>query len=382
MKVAVIGATGAVGREMTRILEERRFPVDTFVPLASARSVGRTVRFADAEHEVRELTVDALAGVDVAFVSAGATASRAFLPDIVAAHGTVCIDNSSAFRMDPGCPLSIPEVNPEALEGWPRPGIIAVPNCTTIAAMLPIGPLHRAAGLRRLVLSSYQAVSGAGQKGTRELAEQIDKLQGQVESLARPDHASLPQGELFAKPIAFNVVAKIGEFEDDGFTGEEAKMMAEPRKILSLPDLDVLATSVRVPVVTGHAVSILAEFSRPIDVAEARAVLSAAPGVTLMDDPAADVFPSPLDAAGRDDALRRADPAGARPCRRARALQLRGQPPQGRGARRDPDRRGAVSGRGSRMNRDERRQRRVRIVVIVLVLGMLGALALSFTVPR
>jgi aspartate-semialdehyde dehydrogenase len=302
MKVAVIGATGAVGREMTRILEERGFPVDAFVPLASARSVGRTVPFADAEHEVRELTVDALAGVDVAFVSAGATASRAFLPDIVAAHGTVCIDNSSAFRMDPGCPLSIPEVNPEALAGWPRPGIIAVPNCTTITAMLPVGPLHRAAGLRRLVLSSYQAVSGAGQKGTRELAEQIDKLQGQVESLGRPDRASLPQGELFAKPIAFNVIAKIGEFEDDGFTGEEAKMMAEPRKILSLPDLDVLATSVRVPVVTGHAVSILAEFSRPIDVTEARAVLSAAPGVTLMDDPAADVFPSPLDAAGRDDA--------------------------------------------------------------------------------
>ena len=302
MKVAVIGATGAVGREMTRILEERRFPVDAFVPLASARSAGRTVRFAGAEHEVRELTVDALAGVDLAFVSAGATASRAFLPDVVTAHGTVCIDNSSAFRMDPDCPLSIPEVNPEALDGWPRPGIIAVPNCTTITAMLPIGPLHRAAGLRRLVLSSYQAVSGAGQKGTRELAEQIDKLHGQVESLARPDPASLPQGELFAKPIAFNVVAKIGEFEADGFTGEETKMMAEPRKILSLPDLDVLATSVRVPVVTGHAVSILAEFSRPIDVSEARAVLAAAPGVTLMDDPAADVFPSPLDAAGRDDA--------------------------------------------------------------------------------
>ena len=140
-----------------------------------------TVRFADAEHEVRELTVDALAGVDLAFVSAGATASRAFLPDIVTTYGTVCIDNSSAFRMDPDCPLSIPEVNPEALEGWPRPGIIAVPNCTTITAMLPIGPLHRAAGLRRLVLSSYQAVSGAGQKGTRELAEQVDKLHGQVE---------------------------------------------------------------------------------------------------------------------------------------------------------------------------------------------------------
>jgi aspartate-semialdehyde dehydrogenase len=303
MKVAVIGATGAVGREMARILEERRFPVEEFVPLASARSAGRVVPFAGEEHAVRELTVDAAAGVDVAFVSAGATTSRAFLPGIAAAHGTVCIDNSSAFRMDPDCPLSIPEVNPEALEGWPRPGVIAVPNCTTITAMLPIGPLHRAAGLRSLVLSSYQAVSGAGHRGTRELAEQVETLHGQVESLAHPDPAALPTPELFAKTIAFNVVAKIGEFEADGFTGEEAKMMAEPRKILSAPDLEVIATSVRVPVVTGHAVSILATFGRAIDVAEARAVLSRAPGVTLMDDPASGVFPSPLDAAGRDDAL-------------------------------------------------------------------------------
>ncbi len=303
LKVAVIGATGAVGREMARIMHERGFPVEEFVPLASARSAGRSVTFAGREHEVRELTVAAAAGVDVAFVSAGATTSRAFLPGIVEAHGTVCIDNSSAFRMDPACPLSIPEVNPEALEGWPRAGIIAVPNCTTITAMLPIGPLHRAAGLRSLVLSSYQAVSGAGHKGTRELAEQIDKLAGQVETLGHPDHAALPQGVLFAKTIAFNVVAKIGEFEPDGFTGEETKMMAEPKKILSAPDLQVLATSVRVPVVTGHAVSILAEFARPIDVAEARAIMASAPGVTLMDDPAANVFPSPLDAAGGDDAL-------------------------------------------------------------------------------
>jgi aspartate-semialdehyde dehydrogenase len=304
MNVAVIGVTGAVGREMLRILEERDFPVDRLIPLASVRSAGRSVVFRGAEHTVRELTVDAAAGAEVAFVSAGATTSRSFLPGIVEAYGTMCIDNSSAFRMDPACPLSIPEVNPEALEGWPKPGIIAVPNCTTITALLPIGPLHRAAGLRSLVLSSYQAVSGAGQKGTRELAEQVEKLAGQVESLARPEPGALPTAELFAKPIAFNVVAKVGSFEGtEGFTGEEIKMMAEPKKILSAPELQVLATSVRVPVVTGHAVSILAEFDRPIDVAEARAILSNAPGVTLMDDPAADVFPSPLDAAGGDDAL-------------------------------------------------------------------------------
>jgi aspartate-semialdehyde dehydrogenase len=204
--------------------------------------------------------------------------------------------------MDPSCPLVVADVNPEALDGWPKPGVVAVPNCTTIAAVLAVGPLHRAAGLRSLVLSSYQAVSGAGQKGTRELAEQIEKLGGQVEALAHPDRDVLPTGDVFARPIAFNVVAQIGEFEADGFTGEEVKMMAEPKKVLSAPDLDVLATSVRVPVVTGHAVSILATFARPIDVAEARSLLDAAPGVTLMDDPEHGVFPTPLDAAGRDDA--------------------------------------------------------------------------------
>jgi len=303
MNVAVIGATGAVGREMTRILQEREFPVDRFVPLASARMPGRSVVFHGEEHEVRELTVDALAGIDLAFISAGAAISKRFLPDIVAAHAAVCIDNSSAFRMDPDVPLSIPAVNPEALEGWPRPGIIAVPNCTTVTAMLAVGPLHRVAGCTSLVLSSYQAVSGAGWKGTRELADQIEMLHGHVESLTHPDLTLMPAAEVFAKPIAFNVIAKVGEFEADGFTGEESKMMAEPRKILAAPNLHVVATSVRVPVVTGHAVSILAEFARPIDVAEARLVLYDAPGVVLMDDPEKGVFPSPLEAAGLDEAL-------------------------------------------------------------------------------
>jgi len=302
MKVAVIGATGAVGREMVRILEERAFPVDELVPLASARSAGRLVTFGGAEHEVRALTVEAARGVDVAFASAGGSISKEFLPEI-AASGTVCIDNSSAYRMDPGVPLSVPEVNPEALEGWPRPGIIAVPNCTTITAVLPLGPLHRTARCTSLVLSSYQAVSGAGWKGAQELAEQVEKLGGDVESLVRPDPDTLPHGEVFSKPIAFNVVAKVGEFEAGGFTGEEAKMMAEPRKILDSPELPVVATSVRVPVVAGHAVSMLAEFERSISVEEAREVLDASPGVRLMDDPHADVFPSPLDAAGVDEAL-------------------------------------------------------------------------------
>jgi aspartate-semialdehyde dehydrogenase len=302
MKVAVIGATGAVGREMTRLLEERAFPVEEFRPLASARSAGRRVSFRGEEHDVRELTVDAVRGADVAFVSAGATTSRAFLPEI-AANGTVCIDNSSAFRMEPDVPLAVPHVNPEALEGWPRPGIVAVPNCTTITAVLALGPLHRAATLTSLVLSSYQSVSGAGHKGVSELLEQIEKLRGDEEALAHPDHGSLPAGDVMGKTIAYNVVAKIGDVEPSGFTDEESKMMAEPRKILGTPDLPVVATSVRVPTIVGHGVSILAGFARPIDPDEARELLARAPGVELRDDPAGGIYPSPLDAAGLDVAL-------------------------------------------------------------------------------
>ena len=302
MRVAVIGATGAVGREMTRILEERDFPVEDFVPLASARSVGMRVIFRGREHRVQELTVEACRDIDVAFVSAGGSVSRAFLPEI-AANGTLCIDNSSAFRMDPEVPLSVPDVNPEALEGWPRPGIIAVPNCTTVAVVLAVAPLHRAARCTSLVLSSYQAVSGAGHKAIAELLDQVEKLRGDEEALAHPDVDALPSGPVMGRTIAYNVVPRIGEFRSSGYTGEEEKMMAEPRKIMRAPDLSIVATSVRVPVLVGHAVSILAEFSRPISVEEARDVLAAAPGVELRDDPERDVFPTSLDAAGGDGAV-------------------------------------------------------------------------------
>jgi aspartate-semialdehyde dehydrogenase len=300
LRVAVVGATGAVGRMMTRILQERDFPVGSFVPLASERSANTRVRFRDQDHTVGVLSLQALRGVELALVSAGASVSRDFIPQAAAA-GTTCIDNSSAFRMDPDVPLSIPEVNPEALEGSPR--IVAVPNCTTIAAMLAIGPLHRAAGLRSLVMSSYQSVSGAGMKGTRELAEQIEKLHGQEETLGDVDFDSLPFGEVVGKTIAYNVVPKIGAFEPGGYTDEEAKMMAEPRKILGLPDLPVVATCVRVPVAVGHGVSLLAGFSRPIEVEEAREILRSAPSVELRDDPDHDVYPSPLESAGLDVAL-------------------------------------------------------------------------------
>ena len=300
MKVAVVGATGAVGREMTRILEERGFPVDEFLPLASARSAGGTVSFRGRDHTIVELSVDALRGTDVALVSAGATVSRAFIPQ-AAENGTTCIDNSSAFRMDPAVPLVVPDVNPEALLGNPK--IISVPNCTTITAVLPLGPLHRAAGLTDLSLSSYQSVSGAGRRGVAEMVEQIDKLHGHEDEFGRMDAASFPSGPVFGKTIAYNVLAKVGAFEEGGYTGEEAKMMAEPRKILGLPDLPVVATSVRVPVPVGHAVTIVATFSRAITPDEAREILAGAPGVELRDDPANGIYPSPLEAAGGDTAL-------------------------------------------------------------------------------
>ncbi len=226
--------------------------------------------------------------------------SRAVVP-AAATAGTTCVDNSSAFRMDPAVPLSIPEINPEALAGSPR--IVSVPNCTIITALMPIGPLHGVAGLTRLILSSYQSVSGAGEKGIRELAEQVEKLHGSEDEMRHPDLDALPSGEVFGKTIAHNVVAKIGDFGRGGFTGEELKLIAEPKKILGIPDLEVAATAVRVPVPVGHSVSIHATFSRPITPDEAREVLSGAPGVELRDDPTNGVYPSPLEAAGRDEVL-------------------------------------------------------------------------------
>lgn len=300
LRVAVVGATGAVGSEMLRILEERRFPVGELVALSSARSAGRTIRFDGRDVTLRELTPEAMRGVDLSLSAAGASVARGFVREAAAA-GTVCIDKSSAFRMEPDVPLVIPEVNPEALSGSPR--IVAVPNCTTIVAMLALAPLHRAAGLRSVVLSSYQAVSGAGRDGTRELAEQLVKLHGQVEELGRPDVDALPTGDVFGKTIAFNVLPKIDGFAEDGSTGEEIKTIRESRKILGLPELDVAATCVRVPVSVAHSVSLLARFDRAIDPDEARSLLRDAPGVEIRDDPVNGVYPSPLEAAGRDEVL-------------------------------------------------------------------------------
>lgn len=301
MRVAVVGATGAVGRQMLAILEERRFPADEVVPLASARSAGSTVTFRGETIRVSELTLDALSGVDLALSSCGSGVARGWVPPAAAA-GTTCIDNSSAFRMDDDCALVIPEVNGEVLAGHPR--VIAVPNCTTITALMGIGPLHRAVGLRSLVTSSYQSVSGAGNKGVEELHDQVVALRGRELGLLHPDPATLPSGPVFGRTIAFNVIPRIDVLDPvTGSSFEETKMERETRKILGLPDLEVIATCVRVPVMVGHAVSVLAEFERPISPDEARDLFAAAPGVRVVDDPANDVYPTPLDAAGRDDVL-------------------------------------------------------------------------------
>jgi aspartate-semialdehyde dehydrogenase len=316
VKLAVLGATGAVGREMLRTLEERDFPADQVVPLASARSDGARLPFRGGEALVRAVGDDSFRDVDLALFSPGAAASREWAPRAVQA-GAVVVDNSSAFRMDPGVPLIIPEVNVEAI-GTHR-GIVANPNCTAITAIMAVAPLHRAAGLTRLVVSSYQSVWGAGQRGVRELLEQVEKLRGQEEDLSRPDLNSLPSGEVFGRTIAYNVVPRGGTFEDDDSTSEEIKLVNETRKILDLPDLEVAATVVRVPVVTGHSVSVYAEFERQISPGEARDALEAASGVGVVDEPGRNRFPTPLDAAGRDDTL-----VGRirRPDRRADAILL------------------------------------------------------------
>ena len=301
MKVAVVGATGAVGREMLRILEERDFPVDELVPLASERTAGTRLGFRGEGHVVGVLSPDALEDADVALSSCGSSVAKTWIPQAAAA-GITCIDNSSAFRMEPDAALTIPEVNPESLAS--RPKIVAVPNCTIITTLMAVAPLHRAAGLRSLIVSSYQSVSGAGAKGVRELAEQVEKLHGMEESLAHPDPGALPVGDVFGKTIAYNVVAKIDVFDEQtGSTFEEIKMEREARRILSMPDLDIATTAVRVPVPVGHSVSVHATFDRPISPDEAREVLAEAPGVEVRDDPSNDVYPSPLEAAGRDHVL-------------------------------------------------------------------------------
>ncbi len=295
LHVGVVGATGQVGAAMRQILLEREFPIDSIRFFSSARSAGTVLPFGDREVIVEDAETADVAGLDLALFSAGATASRALAPRFAEAGATV-VDNSSAWRMDPDVPLVVSEVNPEQIANA-RKGIIANPNCTTMAAMPVLKPLHDEAGLTRLVASTYQAVSGSGLAGVDELAEQVAAAGDKARELAYDGSAvTFPEPVKYVDTIAHNVLPFAGSLVDDGEgeTDEEKKLRNESRKILQIPDLLVSGTCVRVPVFTGHSLSINAEFARPLTVARATEVLAAAPGVELAN------VPTPLHAAGRD----------------------------------------------------------------------------------
>ncbi|MBL8733354.1 MAG: aspartate-semialdehyde dehydrogenase [Planctomycetes bacterium] len=287
-RVAVVGATGAVGQEFLAVLAARRLPLAELRLLASPRSAGRELPFAGAQLPVQALGPSSFAGIDVALFSAGAAVSRQFAPHAVAA-GAVVVDNSSAFRLDPAVPLVVPEVNASALAG--HRGIVANPNCSTILLALALWPLHRAAGLRAVVVSTYQAASGAGQQAMLELRQGLAAM---LAGEAPPAPRALPQ------PLAGNVFPQVDVFQPDGYTREEDKLLHELRKILDLPALAVDATCVRVPVERCHSEAVAAGFERPLTVAAARELLASAPGVELVDDPSALRYPMPLAMAGRD----------------------------------------------------------------------------------
>ncbi len=295
MRIGIVGATGQVGSVMRHILAERQFPVDQLRLFASARSAGRPIDWQDRQITVEDAATADYSGLDIVLFSAGKGTSKELAPKVAAA-GAVIVDNSSAWRMDPDVPLVVAEVNPHAIANRPK-GIIANPNCTTMAAMPVLRPLHDEAGLVALVAATYQAVSGAGLNGVAELDEQVRKVADGAAALAFDGSAvEFPAPKQFSQPIAFNVLPLAGSIVDDGSfeTDEEQKLRNESRKILELPHLKVSGTCVRVPVFTGHSLQLNLRFERPISVARALELLKAAPGVVVTD------VPTPLQAAGAD----------------------------------------------------------------------------------
>ena len=310
--VAVVGATGAVGSEMIRVLEQRRFPVKRIAFLASERSAGQRLRFRGRSIAVQRLTAEAFNGIDVALFSAGAARSLEFAP-AAARHGAVVVDNSSAFRMDPKVPLVVPEVNPEAIRR--HRGIIANPNCSTIILLVALKPLHDAARLTRVTVTTFQSVSGAGAKAMHQLVTETGALMRRLRvgadaaaarSLVQFDPRvgpSLAKARILPSQIAWNVIPQIDQFAEDDFTKEEWKMVRETRKIMELPKLPVLATCVRVPVLVGHSESVSVEFERPLSSEAARKALRRRPGLRVIDMPSKGLYPMPVDGAGRDEVL-------------------------------------------------------------------------------
>ncbi|WP_270757389.1 aspartate-semialdehyde dehydrogenase [Longicatena caecimuris] len=285
--VAILGATGAVGQEMIKILMERNFPINELHLLASKRSAGKKMEINGKEYSIEETTEQSFQGIDIVLGAAENDIAKRFLPKAVEA-GAVVVDNSSAYRLDPNVPLVIPEVNPEAVAS--HNGIIANPNCATIIALVALAQLHRYAKAKRMVVSTYQAVSGAGVNGIRELNQQVGAIA----------HEKEVEVSTFQYQIAYNLIPQIGGFNEAGYSSEEMKMQNEGRKIMDNPDLCVNCTCVRVPVYRSHSESIMVEFDKEISVEKARALLQTAPGVKLVDDPEHQKYPMPLDTTDQD----------------------------------------------------------------------------------
>ena len=288
-KVAVCGATGAVGNQMIQCLEERDFPVGELRLLASERSKGKKLTYKGEEIPVQVLGQDSFDGVEIALFSAGASTSRDYAP-LAAEAGAVVVDNSSYWRMDPLVPLVVPEVNPQAVADYPNKGIIANPNCSTIQMVVVLQPIHKLAGIERVVVSTYQAVSGTGQKAIFELENQLKALH----------EGRDPESKVYPRQIAWNLLPHIDVFQDNGYTKEEMKMVLETQKIMGDDNIKLSATCVRVPVRYGHSETVNIATKKKVSAAEVRAVLAQAPGVQVVDDPANLVYPTPLETAGQD----------------------------------------------------------------------------------
>jgi aspartate-semialdehyde dehydrogenase len=286
--LAIVGATGAVGVEMLRVLERRNFPVASLRLLASPRSAGKKLAFRGEELTIEPLTPESFTGIDIALFSAGGGISKEFAPHAVKA-GAVVVDNSSAFRMDPNVPLVVPEINAAAVRG--HSGVVANPNCTTAITLMALHPLHRAFGVKGVIASSYQAVSGTGAMAIEELRRQVEEI-----TSGRP-----VTREVYPHQIAFNVLPHVDSFLEDGYTREEMKMQNEGRRIMDLPGFTASVTCVRVPVYRAHSVAVTALFERPVSLAAAREAIAAAPGIRLHDDPANAVYPMPIECSGEDD---------------------------------------------------------------------------------
>ena len=290
--VAIVGVTGAVGQEFLRVLDQRNFPIGNLKLLASKRSAGKTIDFKGKTYTVEELTEDSFKGIDLALFSAGGSISKTLGP-IASEAGATVVDNSSAFRMTPGVPLVVPEVNPQAVNGITlgKGGIIANPNCSTIIMLVPVTPIHRAVGVKRMVVSTYQAASGAGAAAMAELELQTRQvLEGKE-----------PTCDIFPLQYAFNIFSHNAPITETGYNEEEMKMVNETHKIWNAPEVQIAATCVRVPVMRAHAESINLELENPMDEKEARELLANSPGVSIVDDREGNNFPTPLDASNKDD---------------------------------------------------------------------------------